>query len=214
MFEHINNLVATTADTLRAEGERLIEQAHRSMTRGVLFFVSLVTAVVSLGAILVAGVATLSMYTGWIVALAIGGVAGLGASVGACILLWPRSREEAERPQSVAAAQSPARLNESSRPTASTPLPETPRSESQGDEDSKQDWKDLVAEFAVRNPALSVAGVSALVALLGPGKSIKFAGRAVMLASMASKVAEHLADANETTDERTPSAERETRTSC
>ncbi len=201
MFNRVTDIATGTADLFRAEGELLIERSRRLLSYGVLMAVAGTIAGISLLGLAVAGGAALASLIGWVAALTVAGTVGLSLSLVVLVLARQRTseiirRDELPRDPRARAEEARARISDGdTRDTQqnSSHANTSTTSEKSGDDDSGS-IADRVAEYVVSNPGASVAGISAAMAVLGPGKTLKYAGRAMMLAKLAKKMVEHATD--------------------
>lgn len=220
MFDRITSIATGTADLVRAEGELLVERCRRFLSWSLVLAAG--TTVVMLGgtALIVAGVAYLATITGWIAAVAIAGCTGLCIGGATIVIARKKStssllREELPISAPVRAEQARARiegrdLGDESKESSDD---SNTASSASAEGDDSRSWQDRVAQYAVENPGISIAGVSAVVALLGPGKTLKYAGRTAMLVGLARKVAKHATEEIPENESSPQSATQESRSS-
>ena len=198
MFNRVTTIATGTADLFRAEGELLIERSRRLLSFGILSAVAGMLAGFSLLALAVAGTAWLSTLIGWIAAVAVAGVVGLSLSGTTAVLIRASASKSLRLEQlppdpRARAEQARARITNGDARGAqqdSSPANTSTTSEKSGG-DNSDSFADRVAEYVVNNPGASVAGISAALAVLGPGTTLKYAGRAMMVAKLAQKMVEH-----------------------
>ena len=199
MLNRFKAIIHGVGELLSAEAEIAVTRARRAgMWGGVVLASTALSLIAALG-LLVAGTAAMATRTGWIVALAAVSLMLLIAGVGAVVAGSRKlvvSLERGELPVGMSERSSHARLEICGGEVKSgvRALPHGSGPTSGNDGRTPFDPMEAVAECIAKSPALTLGGIVAVAALLGPSKSFKLAGRGLLLASIASRISEHFAD--------------------
>ncbi len=203
MFDRLEDMMTGGGEFVRAECTMLLVQLRRSVFWGVVAVFGGLALLLALVSLLIAGAAMLAQQTGWIAALAI--VAGVGLLGGAAMVYWAlgklksaTAREAMPVTQRLRAAEAKSQISgqRSEEDSMSNEQQRTnPQHRPPEEANSLTDhWQERIAEAVTKNPMAAASGAFALLALLGPGRSVKMLGRGMMLASLAASVIKQTTD--------------------
>jgi len=178
---------------LRAEGQGLLERARRGAGWTGLLAAGGIVALVGLAAIGTAATAALAAVLGWIVAVAVAGAVVLVLGLAWVAIAWWRLERSVERsavpaPVRADAAAARQQLRGREAPDTASGGPRPRESGTVHAEEGGPGWGDRAVRAAARHPDVVASGAFCLVALLGPGRSIRLASHAVRAGRIVSTV--------------------------
>ncbi len=186
MFDRINDIISGSGSLVRSEAEILATRLVRSSLGVVVVAAGVLLAVVGLGGLATAATAVIAQELGWIVALTISSavvavLAAITIAIAASATRSANKRSNMPAETQQRAAEAELKLDASKPSPQSEPKPTA--AAAPGD-----DIKQQLAAFIAGNPGIAMGGAAAIVALLGPSKTLKYASRAIMLAQLASNI--------------------------
>ncbi len=199
MFDRIASLAAGSGQLLRVEGQMLLSQARKGLIFGGVAILGGLAVVAALAGLVVAAGIALAQSFG--IVWGIAGVSLVVLAFGLAVAAFANRRlAEATRPSSVPtelrlqeeeskrllAGEQPAGGRERAAMSQPTPRPS---------EQPSATWQDKVAGFAVENPGVALGGAVAVVALVGPWRTLKLLGRGAMIAGLASSAIKEATEA-------------------
>lgn len=186
MLDQLASITSGGGRLLRAEGEMLLLQARRACAWGALAILGVLGVCLGLLGVLTALTAAFAQEVGWIWATA--AASGVIACAGGVVILTAkvrmrRSTDIAAMPDTVRSRAADAR-----REMAGEPTLEEAEAERQRPEGEDESWQDKAVRFAMENPGLAAGGAFAVVAILGPWRTMRMVSRGMMLAGLASNL--------------------------
>ena len=214
MFNRISQIMEGSIELARAEGELAISRARASLMGIVLATLFATLGGIGLLGLLAAMVAAMAQSLGWIGSLAIvSAIVLVVAAIATVVTMYSlrsiadRSRADAEaRRKAVHAKQQlagdvPAGTDDHGRklhaPASGQALnsngaPSEPARGQAGAEGVS--FEEKAAAFIVENPAKVAGGALAVLAVLGPMRTLRYAGRAMLVGSLVQSIAKQAGD--------------------
>lgn len=206
MLLKLGNMLKGGGELLAAEGAAIVHRARHLGLAGVLGFAAVAAIGLGLAGLLVAAGAGIAHQIGWIWAVAIlssivvifGGVVFLVArsQMKRAVRHGPVSTEILARKQKahdMIKGNDPDALDEAPHPEVAFGQPPN-GARPDGHDASQGDWKEAVAKSIADHPGVAVGAAVCVMALFGPGKSLKLLSRGMMLAGIASNLKDVLGE--------------------
>ncbi len=180
MIDRFRNIATGAAELLHVEADMLLTAARRSLVW--------LTVLLAGGFVIGLGILGLLVALTWVIALEIGVLAAiaivsaglLALGLAACVAArrtLARASRRATMPQPLLNRRKEAHKLMAGQDTHPSDAPGRHQQESGQD----HDLKDQIGHFIGKNPALAAAGAFTALALFGPARTFRLAGRAMMI---------------------------------
>lgn len=188
MFKRIASIATGSGQLFQAEGDVLLSKIQRLGNLGVILLLAAMVFVAGVGVLMAGLMLALAQALGWVASLAITAALMLIASVTVWLFVKNQLRE------ALSNGSVPVEIRRRVHEAKSTIRDDEPAPVNHGDD--SMSIKDKTVRFVMKHPGLAAGGALIAVGLLGPGRSMKFASRTMLLAGLASSAAGQLREEN------------------
>lgn len=189
MFDRLRQIGLGAGELVRAEGRLLLARARRSLLLSGLIALSGLAIIAGLAGLLVALGVLLSTVMHWGLALAIVAAVVLLVGGGALWAASRRVRRDLKREHLPVELQMQAQHAKERIAGTINPPPPPPEQPMPGEPEPRS-VQDRVAAFVASHPAIAAGSAMLTLAAVGPGRTLKLAGRGLLVASLVEKVRE------------------------